>query len=546
MNPLDYTRVTSRMVLVLLMSLACSVALAQPAFQTIALTGQQSPGTPAGVNYGFLSSSPYINSTGQVAFFAELVGVGVTSANSEAMYAGGFSNPQIVARGGSSAPGTPTGVNYGPGLFPTAFNDSGQVAYSASLTGAGVTSSNDHAIYAGSIAAPQLVARTGNAAPGIAAGGNYSLLFAPNLNNMGQTSYLASLTGAGVSTLNDQAIYAGSFAAPQLVARKGNAAPGTAVGVNYSSLHFPVMNDTGNLVFGAILTGTGVSGLNDRAIYADGFASPQLVARKGDAAPGTEAGIVYAGYGVPRLNNDGQVAYLAGLTFSGMSSTNEFAIYGGSIAAPQLIARQGSQAPGLPSGVNYSNVFAPSLNNAGQVAYLASLTGTGVTSENNQAIFAGAITAPQPVIRSGDEAPGTGSSVNYAFFSNTPALNDAGQMAYLASLTGTEVTDGNDFGLFAYDPVFGDFLIAREGQVFDVGSGDFRTIIDGGIEFRFGSGNSGFSGLSNSGALAFHLSFTDGSSGIFVTSVPEPTGALLLSIGALGLLRRHRSRLGQS
>jgi hypothetical protein len=87
------------------------------------------------------------------------------------------------------------------------------------------------------------------------------------------------------------------------------------------------MNDTGNMAYFAQLTGSGTSELNNVAIYAGSFAAPQLVARKGDAAPGTESGIVYASYGAPRLNNAGQVAYLAGLTFTGMSSTNEFALF---------------------------------------------------------------------------------------------------------------------------------------------------------------------------------------------------------------------------
>ena len=70
------------------------------------------------------------------------------------------------------------------------------MAYSVILTGSGVTSENARAIYAGPLAAPQLVARTGDAAPGTPAGVNYSDLSARTLNDAGQVAYSAVLAPA--------------------------------------------------------------------------------------------------------------------------------------------------------------------------------------------------------------------------------------------------------------------------------------------------------------------------------------------------------------
>jgi hypothetical protein len=68
---------------------------------------------------------------------------------------------------------------------------------------------------------------------------------------------------------------------------------------------------------------------------------------------------------------------------------------------------------------------------------------------------------------------------------------------------------------------------------------DLRTVADGGIGFTTGSGGLDGRGasFSDTGFLVYRLSFTDGSSGVFVsqlTPVPEP-GAVL-GLAAAGLL----------
>ena len=81
-----------------------------------------------------------------------------------------------------------------------------------------------------------------------------------------------------------------------------------------------------------------------------------------------------------------------------------------------LVARSGSQAPGTPSGVNFSDFLcrSPVLNNAGQTAFYATLTGSGVDSTNDQGIWSEGSGSLALVARSGSQAPGTPSGVNFS------------------------------------------------------------------------------------------------------------------------------------
>ena len=527
------------------LSLVAGSILAAPAaaaveYTTVALSGQPAPGTGAGINYAPGFGSPTLSDSGQVGYTAILTGTGVTGSTNRALYAGNSTSPQLVARAGNAAPGTSAGVTYSVNIGTPVLNDAGQVAYSASLTGSGVTTANSDALFAGTFAAPQLVAREGSAAPGAAAGVNYSLFFDPTLSDDGQVAYLAHLTGTGVTSANFVAMYAGNIASPQQVARADDAAPGTPAGVTYLSFGIPVLNDAAQLAYIVSLAGSGVSSTNDSAIYAGSFASPQLIAREGNAAPGTTAGVNYLTLGVPTLNDTGQIAFTTRLTGTGVTGANDAALYAGTLVSPQLVARSGDAAPGTGAGVNYFIPGAPALNDVGQVAYFAALAGSVTPGVDDEAVYAGNFASPQLIARRGDAAPGAAAGVNFSDFAFGPSLNDAGQVAYMAILSGSGVSSANDLGLYAYDPTLGDLLIAREGDLFDVGGGDLRTISGGnGISFLFGRNDDARTLLSNNGLLVFELTFTDGSNGIFTAAVPEPTAVSVLAIAAVALRRRR-------
>jgi hypothetical protein len=177
----------------------------------------------------------------------------------------------------------------------------------------------------------------------------YRTLGSPVLNNTGQVAFVCSIRGPGVTVANFEASYAGPLASPLLLARGGNPAPGTPAGTTYEIPFYPDLNEFGQVAYLATFAGSGITGSNKDGIYAGSPASPMLVARTGDPAPGAPPGTTYNAFLYhPALNNLGQVAYLSRLSSGGGFELNNYGLYAGPPASPALIAHSGNPAPGQP------------------------------------------------------------------------------------------------------------------------------------------------------------------------------------------------------
>jgi hypothetical protein len=148
------------------------------------------------------------------------------------------------------------------------------------------------------------------------------------------------------------------------------------------------------------------------------------------------------------------------------------------------------------------------------------------------------------VAREGSPAPGTSTGVNFGSFGNV-VTNASGQVAFSAILQtiGGGVTPSNDRGLWAQDPSGQLTLVVREGDSFTVSPGVVRTINSiaftadlspsGGEDGRDLSFNDDFT-------LVFVLGFTNGTSGVFTATVPEPR-MLGILLPAAAVIRRRRA-----
>ena len=113
-------------------------------FRTVALRGDVAPGT-GGLSYLFFFT-PTINAAGQTAFVA------FPSNFVAGIWSEGSGSLSLVARLSEQAPGTPAGVTFITFLGGTSYNrpllnDAGQVTFQAGVTGPGVNGPNNNGVW---------------------------------------------------------------------------------------------------------------------------------------------------------------------------------------------------------------------------------------------------------------------------------------------------------------------------------------------------------------------------------------------------------------
>ncbi len=442
----------------------------------VARTGSAAPGAPEGVDFARNSAlelfEPVLNNSGKTAFYGGL------SDGTVGLWSEGAGSLALVARDGMQVAGTPEGVNHSFGVLRDFFpdlpylNDAGQTAFTANLIGSGVDYTNDWGVWSEGSGNLGLVARSGSPAPGTPVGVNFdSFFFQTGFNDSGQTAFNAYLTGSGVDPSNDTGIWSEASGSLALVARGGAPAPGTGDGVNFREFFFPVtLNNMGQTLFSARLVGDGVDETNDEGIWLE------------------EAG------------------------------------------TSVLVTRTGSPAPGAPDGVSFGPNLRPNaflgLNDAGQVAFRGHLTGTGVTTTNDLGIWSGSPDELQLIARTGDQPPGTASGVRFSDLSR-PTINNEGQIAFRGTLAGSGVSLSNNLGIWATDQTGVLQLIARSGTQLEVSPGVLRLISDLGFVTDSGNSDGRASGFNDLGQLVFWVRFTNNSQGVFVSDLVASIQQLL-------------------
>ncbi len=196
--------------------------------ELVARAGDQAPGLPNGVLFSFFPTDPVINDAGQTAFTSNLTGAGVNSSKDWSLFSEGSGALALLAREGNQAAGAPVGVAYVMLAAPI-ISSSGQTACWGLLSGPGVDSSNDRGLWsgAGSLA---LIAREGSQAPDTPEGVVFNVIDDPAMNAAGHAAFSASLVGPGVGSSNNRGLWAQDASGVlTLIARKGDSlevAPG--------------------------------------------------------------------------------------------------------------------------------------------------------------------------------------------------------------------------------------------------------------------------------------------------------------------------------
>lgn len=504
---------TLRLSLAFLLLGFCDLS-AEAANRIVAQSGQAAPGTSGQFSQFFISadgpSAPVLNDAGRVAFSATLTNSpgGVTSLNDTGIWSEGSGALSLVAREGHAAPG-PAGALFRRAAYPV-INSAGAVAFAGLLREnvAGVTLDSNSGIWSNVGGSLQLIAREGTQAVGTPAGVDFATLIDPALSDAGQTAFRGTLRGTGVDTTNQAGVWAQKNGFLEIVARAGSPAPGTAVGVNFKSFSngLPSINAVGNITFRAFLT---TANDTDMGVWVKRGDVVSLVVREKHPISGVGSEILNELPRDPVLNAAGQTAFIASV----------FGIGGGHAIVvendtPTIIVRKGNVDPGSLQSATFGNFSSVLLNDDGNIAFQGLIEGTNVLDHNNEGIWVEKNGDIQRIAVEGMQAPGAASNTLFGSFSNL-AFNNAGQVAFVASLTGSGVSEANNLGIWASTPAGELRLIAQEGTPF--GGGDLSGI--NGLHFAGGSaGNDGQrSGFNDRGELAYLATYASGANRVIVS-----------------------------
>jgi hypothetical protein len=516
------------------------LAVTSSGLRAVALSNDPAPGTPIGTIFRDLGYS-HINAQGEVAFRSSLGGPTISEQNNWGTWSEGHGGMHLVARENQVAPGS-GGKRFTDNLPIPIINSTGDSFFWALLG-----DEPQSGIWVDRSGATQLVVIDGAAAPGSAAGVTFSsqsIYSGFAMNDAGAVAFMAQLTGPGVTFANRHGLWVGAPGSFRLVARSGQQAPGLDPDVTIASMNSdqfsrtPGLTPSGKVLLGTNLSGPGVTGANNQAIWVDDNGSMTLAIRSGVQPPnGLPGSFLHDFHHRDAVINDaGDVALLASVFGTGADDTNRFGIWSKRDGSFDEVARMGSQAPGMAPGTVYSSISEPVINQAGDVAFTAAITPQ--SGSPRDAIWAEHDRQVQLIAQGGDPAPGAGVGVTFSGFGRFN-FNDLGQIAFYA------ITSNGRNGVWATD-VAGDLhKIVIENELIEVRPGDFRTVTDipndSFVDFRGNETGRGFA-LNELGALVFRAE-VNGDDGIFVSTVvavPEPSTTALTLAFCLALLRLHR------
>ena len=278
------------------------------------------------------------------------------------------------------------------------------------------------------------------------------------------------------------------------LARTGETAPGGGSFDRFGQEALPIVapvNARGDVAFFATLS----RGAADEGIFLQRGGRLVTIAREGDRVPGVGRLSGFGKHPTPALNDAGAVAFAASVA-GGRAVEGIFVSAAGRVRA---VATSGAPAPGLPSAV-LAGLDAPVINARGDVVFLATLRRGRETLEAILMSPAGEAVKPasgtlKKIVAQGDPAPAGGT---FAAF-GPPTVNARGDVAFAAVVEGKAVPGGI-------------FMASGDRIRMVIGAGEETPI--GGIFAKFSERIA----LNDAGVVAFHgmLKFAPVAAAIFV------------------------------
>jgi hypothetical protein len=439
----------------------------------VAFEGTQAPGLSEGVLLDWPRPPSGVDLQGRVGFWTYVYGVGVPSSQWAAFW-GGTQSVAPLLREDFEVPWITTGILAGDYLAPP------YLGGGTAVLSAGTTASSGHGsvgIWQTTTAGLQLIMRQGGSAPGMPSG----------------------------------AVFDGINGTP----------------------YRPLVNAIGDVAFGAVVAGGGVDYLsNDRGIWIRGNGALSLAFRAATPVSGFGAGVNLRYPELASLANNGSIAFFGNLSAAnGIAISNSLSLWLGTPGDFRLVARINSQAAGAPDGVVYESLSSTFPMLSGEfIGFTARLDGAGVTSANDRAFFVGRRGNLAMVVREGDQVPGLPGGVVFADLSDRFAMNARGQIVFHATISGPGVSTANDQGIWATDTRGAIHQIARQGTPITAadasGVGVSLPVVRLGILADSGGEDGTPTSINAAGQVAFYVyidpSQTSSNSAIVRSDIIEP------------------------
>lgn len=514
-----------------------TVAFVRPSTTTLnigARSGEPAPGAgtgalPAGTLLGTFGP-PAVNDfrrmAARVSMFAGSTALGGIYTEDDA------GARSLIAFAGGPVPGvSAAGATFKTFLDPVIAPD-GSVAFVGKVEGGGIAPNADSGVWTNAFGTGlQLALRENSDVPGLPAGSRLKSVSSVSLRNGELVALLTLKVRPGVvKEGNDMVLLRmTSPTAATVLLREGRVLAGIGGSkVLQFSVLSPALGSPGNGRWHAegflLAKATLVDG---RALLVkiapDGIATPLLSIA--DAATPVAPDAKWKAFGLPAVSGSGTgfavMAMLKPLRGGVLATDNSALLSSTDGTAWSVFARENGAVPGTSGGLLYGSFFDPLVNDMGEVAFLATLQGGGITPANQTALVAGPGGGPHIVARLGSPVPDELGAATAAVVSKfisvaLPGGPGAGAV-FLAKTSGGDTTAANSLALWAVDSQGKVRRLLRTGGAITPGGSPLTglTLLNA-TNGSFGVTRS----FNATGSIALLATFADGSQALLRADIP--------------------------
>jgi len=377
---------------------------------------------------------------------------------------------RVLVRDGAPVPGVP-GAAYHD-FSAAVLNNRGEIFFGTRAVGS-VALSNDYVLVAGGPDSWQYVARESEHVPGLPPGVYLKPYVVPfdnlRFNGAGYLAFASRLAGAGVNSSNDTCFVWGKPGDIRVIAREGDPAPDTVNGETFDDLGMLgglklVIGSSNDVAFVARWRGPTSMTVN-AGIWLGPATNLSLVARDGYAAPGF-GGATWQNlqFTTAQLNTAGK------LTFDGGTTKFPFgyAIWAGTTNGLDAVWKSGDPAPG--TGTTFIAFSDVTVNTNNEYCFVATLS--DAMGYRDSAILSGPETNLRVVAREGYQAPGFETGVVFQSVSLVePILSAGGHVAFAATVEGPGIGTTNGTAIWSGLPGALRSVCRRGDQAVDLSTG---------------------------------------------------------------------------